>query len=110
MQMVQIMAGLLPILEMRGVPFNIKVLIEDWFEAEGIKDIDRYFEMDEQQAEMQQLALIQRQNEAAQGLPPSNDLGGGGRTPPGTPNRATTRPPGEMINAANTGMLPSRQY
>jgi hypothetical protein len=111
MQMVQIMAGLIPILEARGIPFNMKTLLEDWFEAEGIKDVDRYFEMDEQQAQMQQLALMQRQNEAMQGLPPGDlGAGGGGRLPAGTPNRGTAKPPGQMINPANSGMLPSRDY
>lgn len=111
LNMVQVMAGLLPILELRGIPFNLKPLLEDWFEAEGIKDTERFFELDETQAQMQQLAQLQRQNEATGMIGPgSGGTSTGTDAGAGEPNRATANPPEQMINPANSGMLPSRDY
>jgi hypothetical protein len=108
MQMTQLMLGATPILQQLGIPFNMKQLLVDWFEAEGLKDVDRYFEADEQQAMMQQLALQERQNQVAAAAQGTGGEGGG--APAGTPNRGTTMPPTDMINPSNSGMLPGRQF
>ena len=91
-------------------------MLEMWFEAEGIKDVDALFEPDE--AQEQSAALAQQQREAdiaatqagaaAGGAGPSGP-GGPSGTPAGTPNRAGVGPPEDLINPANSGMLPSRQ-
>ena len=107
MQMVQLLMANTVVLQQYGIPFNLKRMLEMWFEAEGIKDVDALFETDEQQQLMQQLAIEERQANiqgAAQG-------GGGiSGTPEGQPNRAGIGPPAELINPANSGMLPGRQF
>lgn len=108
MQMTQMMLGAMPILQQMGIPFNLKALLEDWFEAEGIKDIERFFESDDQQAMMQQLAVQERQ--AAVQAAAGGAGGEGGGTPAGVPNAGNAAPPQDLINPANSGMLPSRQY
>jgi hypothetical protein len=109
MQMVQLIAGMLPIMQQQGIPFNLKRLMEMWLEAEGIKDVEALFEQDDQQELMQQLAVQERQAavQAAQ-AGTANPEGGG--TPAGVPNAANAQPPSQMMNPSNTGMLPSRQY
>jgi hypothetical protein len=106
MQMTQLMLGAVPTLQGLGIPFNMKRLLEMWFEAEGIKDVDALFESDEQQQQMQELALQERQAavQAAQ------EGGGISGTPEGQGNRASVNPPQDMINPSNSGMLPSREF
>ncbi len=115
MQMTQLMMGATEVLQQYGVQFNLKRMLEMWFEAEGIKDVDALFEPDEQQAQQAALATQQREADLANtqaGGAPGGDGGGGGGvsgTPAGTPNRAGAQPPQELINPANSGMLPTRQ-
>jgi len=116
MQMTQLMMGATEVLQQYGVTFNLKKMLEMWFEAEGIKDVDSLFEPDETQ--QQQADLMRQQQEAdiaatqagasagAGGAP--GGVGGPAGTPEGTPN-PNAGPPQEMINPANSGMLPSRQ-
>jgi hypothetical protein len=106
MQMTQLMLGATPTLQQLGIPFNMKKLLEMWFEAEGIKDVDALFESDEQQTQMQDLALQERQAavQAAQ------EGGGISGTPEGQSNRASVGAPQDIINPSNSGMLPSREF
>jgi hypothetical protein len=113
MQMTQMMMGATEVLIQYGVQFNLKRMLEMWFEAEGIKDVDALFEPDEQQQEQQDLARQQQEADIAAtqagaqtgSAPP----GGGGisGTPEGQPN-LNAGPPTDLINPANSGMLPSR--
>lgn len=111
-EMVQIMLGATPILMQMQIPFNVKKLLELWFEAEGIKDVDSLFEPDDQQALMQQLLL---QQAAMQGQPQSTPGGSegmgqqgniGNRTQPGNARPDAAQPPREPINFTNSGQLP----
>jgi hypothetical protein len=105
MSMVQLMMGATEVLTQYGIPFNLKRLLEMWFEAEGIKDVDALFESDEQQQQMQDLALQERQANIA-----SVQSGGISGTPEGQSNRAGIGPPGDIPSPANSGMLPGRQF
>jgi hypothetical protein len=111
-QMVTLMLNATPVLMELQIPFNIKRLLELWFEAEGIEDVDALFEIGEEQEVMQQMALMERamaaagQGGGAGGAEPPGQ--GAGRTPPGEPRGETTGPPSDMINPSNSGMLPSR--
>ena len=107
MQMTQLMLGATPTLQALGISFNMKRLLEMWFEAEGIKDVDALFESDEQQQQMQDLALQERQAGIMQA---QGATGGVSGTPEGQPNRAGTNAPQDLINPANSGMLPGRQF
>jgi len=104
MQMTQMMMGATEVLQLYGVSFNLKRMLEMWFEAEGIKNIEELFEQDEQQAAGAQLAIQERQA----GIAAQQQSGAGppGGTPAGQPNRATAQPPSELINAGNSGTLP----
>ncbi len=112
--MVQMMLSATPLLMNLGVPFNIKRLMEMWFESEGIDDIDALFETDEEQAMRQQLDL-QRQMLEAQGLggagggtPAAGPIVGGTASGPGEPRPETTAAPQNIITDENSGILPPR--
>jgi len=117
MQMTQMMMGATEVLQQYGIPFNLKRMLEMWFEAEGIKDVDALFEPDAAQAQSAALAQQQREADiaatqagAAQGAGgAAGGPGGPSGTPEGTPN-LNAGPPQDLINPANSGMLPSRQY
>ncbi len=115
MQMTQMMMGATEVLQIYGVQFNLKRMLEMWFEAEGIKDVDALFEPDEEQAQAADLARQQQEAQIAAtqaGAAAGGGGGGGGGvsgTPQGQPNRAGAQPPQDLINPANSGMLPSRQ-
>jgi hypothetical protein len=109
-EMVQIMLGATPILMQLQVPFNIKPLLELWFEAEGIKDVDALFEPDNSQQMMQQLMLQQQMAQgqpSPQGDPRGNngqgDQGLGNRTQSGQARPSAAQPPSAPISAANSG-------
>lgn len=111
MQMVNIMLGATPILQQLGIPFNLKRLLELWFEAEGIKDLEKFFEPDEGQAMMHQLAMQERMNAVAAAAGQGGSPGGAGiSAAPGMPNRATAQAPSALIDPSNSGMLPPRGY
>lgn len=113
--MFQIMASSMPIMQQFGVPINLKRILELWFEAEGVDDIDALFMNDDQQSMMQQAALLQQM-----GMLPSGGAGGGGMgVPPsemaqGDPSRPgqarpeMAMPPAAQVSPANSGMLPPR--
>ncbi|KKK93346.1 hypothetical protein LCGC14_2693780, partial [marine sediment metagenome] len=114
MQMTQLMMGATEVLQAYGIPFNLKRMLEMWFEAEGIKDVDALFEPDEAQQKSADQAQRQREAEIEATRAGVASAGGGisgpggpSGTPEGTPNRAG--PPQDLINPANSGMLPSRQ-
>jgi hypothetical protein len=109
-EMVTLMMSATPILMQMQIPFNIKRLLELWFEAEGIEDVDALFEIDEGQEMAQQMALMQQAQAAAGG---GGSASGGeganaGRTPPGAPRAETSKPPTDMINEQNSGTLGAR--
>lgn len=58
-EMVMMMLNATPVLMEMQVHFNIKRLLEMWFEAEGIEDVDSLFEMEEDQGMMQQMMMQQ---------------------------------------------------
>lgn len=108
--MVQMMLSATPLLLQLGIPFDIRELMEIWLEAEGIEDVEALFEIDEQQAFMQQLAVLREMNaaQAGEGGQAKSTVVGGTRTPSGEPREATTRPPSERISEDNSGILPPR--
>ena len=107
--MVVMMLSATQLLQQLGIPFNIKRLMEMWFEAEGIDDVQALFEIEDQQELMQQLAILQ-QAQAAQGQPgPSGAAGGnvvgGAATGLGQPRPQTALPPEALIDENNSGIL-----
>lgn len=112
MQMVQLMLGAIPTMQQLQIPFNLKRLLGMWFEAEGIKNVDELFELDEGQAVMQDLVLRERESAIeANAAKAQGSAGGGGGisgTPEGQPNRAGARPPSDLIDSTNSGTLPPR--
>jgi hypothetical protein len=103
MQMTQMMMGATEVLQQYGIPFNLKKMLEMWFEAEGIKDVEALFEPDE--AQEQSAALAQQQREADIAATQAGAAGGGGGvggpggpagTPEGTPN-LNAGPPQDLI-------------
>jgi hypothetical protein len=107
--MTQMMLSATPILMQLGIPFNIQRLMEMWFEAEGIDDVDALFETDEEQALRQQLDLQRQQQEAAgiTGAAPSRVVGGT-ETGPGEPRSETTGAPSATVDETNSGLLGPR--
>lgn len=110
-QMVQIMLSATPILQQMQIPFNMMRLLELWFEAEGIDDVDALFEIDEGQQLAQQMQLAQQAAQIAGGGAGGGQAGPvtGGRTPPGQGRAETTNPPADFIDASNSGILPASQ-
>jgi hypothetical protein len=114
-EMVQMMLSATPILMQIGVPFNIQRLMMEWMEAEGLEDVEAYFEPEEQQGQMQQLMMMQQAQQAAgQGGPgnpqqgaPSQVVGGTG-TKMGEPRDETAQAPAENPNDQNSGILSPR--
>jgi hypothetical protein len=113
--MVQMMLSATPLLMQIGVQFNIRHLLELWFEAEGIDDVEALFQEDEGQAIMQQLQMMQ-QAQAAMGNEgpgqPQNgapsQVVGGAATQPGQPRPDTAMAPGAMPDEGNSGILAPR--
>lgn len=104
-EMVSIMLGAAPLLMQIQVPFNYQHLLELWFEAEGVEDVDALFEMgDENQQASMMLALMQ-QAQGAVPQPTGEQAVGGGGTPPGAPRPQTTQPPSDLVSEDNSGML-----
>jgi len=108
--MTVMMLSALPVLKQEGIFFNLQRLMEMWFEAEGIDDVDALFEPSEEQLQRMQIDLERQQNEAAAGAPEGGGGGvvSGGRTSPGQPRAATTSAPSEAPTPENSGMLGSR--
>ncbi len=111
--MTVMMLGALPILKQEGIFFNLQHLMEMWFEAEGIDDVDALFEPTEEQIERQAIDL-QRQQQEAQGGPAAGGGEGsgvvsGGRTPSGQPRPETTNAPEQAPDSGNSGILAPRR-
>jgi hypothetical protein len=109
--MTVMMLSALPVLKQEGIFFNLQRLMEMWFEAEGIDDVDALFEPSEEQIERMGIDLERQQNEAANaaGTPEgSGNIVSGTRTSPGQPRAATTNAPSASPTPANSGMLPPR--
>ncbi len=105
MQMVQMMLGAMPVLAQMQINFNLQHLMELWFEAEGVDDVDALFVPSEEQQTAQQLAL-QEQAANAQGGQAEADLSGpAGRSFPGQPRESTALPPTGPIDESNSGIL-----
>ncbi len=105
------MLSALPTLKQEGIFFNLQRLMEMWFEAEGIDDVDALFEPSDEQIERMQIDLERQQNEAAGAAGPGGGGEGvvsGGRTAPGQPRSATTQPPDALPSPENSGLLPPR--
>lgn len=100
-----------PLLMQIGVPFNIQRLLEMWFEAEGVDDVQALFEIDEEQGMHQMLALVQQAQAAAGGGgggATGGPVSGGAPTGPGEPREQTTNAPTENPNDKNSGILAPR--
>ncbi len=109
--MTVMMLSALPTLKQEGIFFNLQLLMEMWFEAEGIDDVDALFEPSEEQLERQAIDLERQQNEAANAGGSSEGGGNvvsGGRTSPGQPRAATTNAPSATPTSENSGILPPR--
>jgi hypothetical protein len=106
--MVAIMMNATPLLMELGVPFNIKRLMEMWFEAEGIDDVDALFETDEEQQMRQMLSLMQQAQGAVPGGPEGN-VPAGAATGPGQPRPQTTGAPSALPDEGNSGILGPNQ-
>ena len=110
--MTVMMLSALPQLKEEGIFFNLQRLMEMWFEAEGIDDVDALFEPDEEQLQRQQIALERQQNEAAAaangGGPGGGGVVSGARTAPGQPRAATTGAPDAIPDESNSGILGPR--
>ncbi len=112
--MVVSMLSAAPTLLQLGIPLNIQLLMEMWFKAEGIEDVDSLFQPEEAQQFAQEMSFQQQENEAAGDQPgtppgaPPGDVVGGGRTPQGQPRPETTGPPTQRIDEGNSGILPPR--
>jgi hypothetical protein len=110
--MTQMMLSAIPTLQLLAIPFNMQRLMEMWFEAEGIDDVDALFEPTEEQLERQALDLERQRNEATNagatsgGSPGS--VVGGTQTQPGQPRAATTGAPSEAPDETNSGLLGPR--
>ena len=106
------MVSALPTLKYEGIFFNLLRLMEMWFEAEGIDDVDALFEPSEEQLERQQIALERQQNEAAAAANGGGSGGGGvvsgTRTGLGEPRAATTGAPAAAPDESNSGILGPR--
>lgn len=113
--MVSMMLSATPILMQLGIPFNMQAMLELWFEAEGIEDVDALFEMGEDQGAMAQVLMMQQmqglmgQGGGASGVPTDGQVAGG-KTPPGAPSPQTAVPPSDMVDSGNSGMLPPSSY
>ena len=108
--MTVMMLSALPTLKMEGIFFNLQRLMEMWFEAEGIDDVDALFEPSQEQVQRMQIDLQRQQNEAlaageSGGGGTGGDVVGGTRTQPGQPRAATTGAPSAPPDASNSGIL-----
>ena len=105
--MTVMMLSALPTLKAEGIFFNLQRLMEMWFEAEGIDDVDALFEPSEEQVQRMEIDLERQQNEAAAGAPEASGgtVVSGSRTAPGQPRAATTNAPSATPNASNSGIL-----
>jgi len=107
--MTVMMLSALPVMKQEGIFFNLQRLMEMWFEAEGIDDVDALFEPSEEQQERMAIDLQRQQNEAANagatGGAGGGDVVGGTRTQPGQPRAATTGAPSAPPDESNSGIL-----
>ena len=107
--MTVMMLSALPVMKQEGIFFNLQRLMEMWFEAEGIDDVDALFEPSEEQQERMAIDLQRQQNEAANagatGGEGGGDVVGGTRTGPGQPRASTTGAPSAPPSPDNSGML-----
>lgn len=110
--MVTIMLNATPILMQLGIPFNMQEMLELWFEAEGIEDVDALFEMGPDQQTLQDMMMLQQAQAMAGGAAGGAPTGApgegvaGGKTPPGAPSPQTATPPMDAISSQNSGTLP----
>ncbi len=100
------MISSLPILKQEGIFFNLQHLMEMWFEAEGIDDVDALFEPTQEQQQRMELDLQRQQIEAAGGAPGAGGgVVSGAQTSPGQPRAATTSAPSALPDESNSGIL-----
>jgi len=97
-EMANSLVAMAPQLQQLGVQLNLRKVLEMWFEAAGIADVEGMFEAAAQ---------------GGMGLPPELEaiMGGGhgqhgGGTPEGDANIAGVQPPGDPLTALNTGAMP----
>lgn len=113
-EMVNTMLAATPIMMQIGIPFNIQPLLELWFEAGGIEDVDALFEPSEEQQMMSQMMMMQQLQATAGatgGAPPGAVPPGeptGGATPPGQARPEAAGPPTTLPDEQNSGILPPR--
>jgi hypothetical protein len=106
--MTVMMLSALPVLKQEGIFFNLQRLMEMWFEAEGIDDVDALFEPSEEQVQRMEIDLQRQQNEAAAagGAPGGGaSVVSGAQTLPGEPRAATTGAPSAIPDQTNSGIL-----
>ena len=90
----QTVAGLFPILQEQGVTLNFKRLLELWFEAAGIEDIEAVFDGNGQLDPRMQAMM-------------AGGMGGmGAPSREGEPLPQNAQPPMDMLTAMNTGAIP----
>jgi hypothetical protein len=107
-EMVGTMLSAAPLLMQMGILFNVQPLLELWFEAGGIEDVDALFEPSEEQqimAQMQQAQMLQGIMGGGEAAPPGAEVTGGA-TQPGQPRPQTAQPPMALPTEDNSGMLP----
>ncbi len=113
-EMFQLLIGATPIMIQLGLQDalpNMRRIMELWFEAAGVQDINSMF-MDEAQAEAGRDAQgVQQQitNPGEQGGPETAITRNGptpGRTAPGDPRAVSTGPPNAPVDSTNSGILP----
>ena len=104
-EMFQILMSAAPLLMQQGLQINLRQVLEMWFEASNIEDVDSMFVTNDPQ-----LAMMQQQEQMMQEQAIAGGQVTGSRTPAGQPREATTRPPDAAPDATNSGMLPSAAY
>ena len=92
-----------PDLEQSGIQLNYRKMLELWFEAAGVDDLDAMFQGNQAAAGGLDPNLL-AQLEGGQAGPPG--LGGPPGIGPGTPNFDGAQPPLGGLSEANTGALP----
>lgn len=103
-EMVVTVASMYELLQLAGVPINLKRLLELWFEAAGVDDVESLFQADgggQNQLDAMLGQLLA--SEQGQGGEPVGGFGGG--IPPGSPNLDAAQAPTDLLTSENTGAL-----
>lgn len=102
-EMSQILISAAMPLQQMGIVVNVKRVLELWFDAAGIKDVDAMFEGSQQPPPT-------AEPDAPSASPLTGATGGtaarpgGGQTPPGQPRPDVAQPPVDQISPENSGM------